>query len=139
MELRIRDSQNIIDIDFGLWLLPRIRSKLVSNIQKYILVNWDKYLTNSDKLPRIYKKDYRTEDIIIFAAKNLVCKGVAGDISIQFDANKFVPGFDRVKLNVLVKTINYGTLDIKGCPIFEDTFKYFSTSIDDFVKSYYSF
>ena len=137
MELRIRDSQGFVDDGFGYWLLPRIKSKLISNISRYKTVNWDKYLTESENLNRLYKKEYKVSDIIIFAANNLVCNGSDGDISIQFDNTKFVPGFDRIRLSTIVKLVNYGTLDMKACPIFTDTFHYFANNIDSYVGLYY--
>ena len=138
MELRIRDSQGFVDESFGYWLIPRIKAKLISNISKYKLANWDKYLTESETLNRLYKKDYKTTDVIIFAANNLVCKGADGEITIHFDNTKFTPGFDRLRLDVIVKTINFGTLDTKGCSIFTDTLNHFAKDIDTYVGLYYS-
>lgn len=137
MELRIRDSNKFIDVQFGLWLIPRIKTKLISSIRKYKLNTWDTYLTEDASIKRLYKKDYKAEDVITFAADNLSCTGVDGEISIQFNFNKLVPGFDRLRLTTIVKTINYGTLDIKSCPIFTDTFNYFAKNIDTYVGIYY--
>lgn len=137
MELRIRDSANIIGVDFGYWLIPKIRAKLVSNIKNYYLVNWDKYLTNTETIKRLYKKDYKAAEIIIFAANNLVCTGTDGELVIRFNDVKFIPGFDRLNLGVAVKTLNYGTLDIKGCSIFTDTLTSFADDIDTYVSLYY--
>ena len=138
MELRVRDSNKIIDVDFGAWLSNRIKIKLLSNSKKYNFVHWDKYLSESETLKRLYKKDYKAMDVIVFASKNIVCKGTDGEISITFDNTKFVPGFDRLPLVTLVKTINYGTQDSKGCPIFTDTFNYFVKNLDTYVGMYYS-
>lgn len=137
MELRIRDSQQVIDEGFANWLSFLIKTKLISNIGKYKLVNWDKYLTTSDSVNRLYKKDYRTSEVIIFAANNIVCSCVPGEVVITFDNTKFVLGFDRLRLSTIVKTINYGTLDIKGCPIFIDTLTYFEENIDTYIRLYY--
>lgn len=137
MELRIRDSQQVIDEGFANWLSSLIKTKLISNIGKYKLVNWDKYLTTSDSVNRLYKKDYRTSEVIIFAANNIVCSCVPGEVVITFDNTKFVLGFDRLRLSTIVKTINYGTLDIKGCPIFIDTLTYFEENIDTYIRLYY--
>ena len=139
MDLRIYDSHNFVDVDFGLWLINRIRVKLVSNISKYDLQVWDNFLNNSKELRRLYTKKYKTEDLIIFASNNLTCSGDSGEITISFNPNQFAPGFDRIRLNTLLKTINYGTLDTKGCSIFSDTFNYFSENIDQYVSLYYNF
>ena len=137
MELHLIDANQIIDAQFGEWISQKICTKLLSSIKDYYLGNWDKYLTTSNTLTRLYTQQYKTSDILTFAANNLVCKGVAGDITIKVDNTKFVPGFDRLNLLTIVKTINYGTLDTKGCPIFTDVFNEFSEHIDEYVRMYY--
>lgn len=137
MELRIRDSEGFVDKGFGWWLVFRIKVKLISNIKNYKLDNWDKYLNEATELNRLFNRKYKTADVITFAAKNIICEGSAGEITLRFDDTKFVPGFDRLKLTTLLKTINFGTLSIKGCPIFSDTFNYFSEDIDTYVRLYY--
>lgn len=138
MELRIRDSQMILDEDFGRWLLPIIRVNLISSIRKYKFDLWNEYLTSSTSVNRLYDKTYTANEIIIFAANNLIYKGSTGEIIISFDNNKFVPGFDRLRLATIIKTINYGTLEIKQCSIFTDTFNYFAENIDKYVGLYYN-
>lgn len=138
MELRIYDDKGFIEKSFGEWLIPRIKVKLISNISKYKgLVNWDKYLTKSSTLDRLYDMNYHSSDIVVFAAKNLVCTGTDGEITIHFDYNKFVPGFNKLKLDTIIKTINYGTRDTKACPIFTDSFDYFAEDIETYVRQYY--
>lgn len=137
MELIIRDSSKLIDSTFGKWLIPQIKIKLLSKISNYNFKNIDKYLTESDEIKRLYKKDYTSKDVIIFAADNLVCNGTDGEIYISFSNTKYVPGYDRFNLLTAVKTINYGTLSVKGCPIFTDTFKYFEKNIQQFVELFY--
>lgn len=137
MRLLIRDSSKFVDRDFGNWLQIRIRSKLIVNAFNYKLQLWDRYLSESGSVRRLYNRDYKALDVIMFAANNLVCKGTDGEVSIQFNDKKFVPGFDRLRLDVIVKTINYGTLDVKACSIFTDTLNYFAKNIDTFVKEYY--
>ena len=139
MELRIRDSQMILDEAFGHWLIPIIKTKLISNIRKYKFNNWDEYLTSSTAVARLYDRKYTAAEVVIFAAKNLVCKGASGEIVISFDNTKFVPGFDRLRLNTIIKTINYGTLEVKQCSIFTDTLNHFADNIDKYVSLYYNF
>lgn len=138
MELRIRDNNNILEAAFGYWLIPHIRVKLLSSIKDFNLKLWDDYLNNSTKISRMYNKTYKAEDIIEFASRHIDCKcSYSGEICIQFDSNVFVPGFDRLSLTTILKTINYGTLDIKACPIFTSTFNYFATNINTYVSMYY--
>ena len=139
MELRLRDSASIIDESFAVWLRSHIKVKLISSINKYKLVNWDKYLNESENVSRLYKdKKYKASEIIMFAASKLVCTSVRGEVVISFKKNTFVPGFDRLDLNNIIKTINYGTVDIKGCPIFSDVLNNFAKNIDTYASMYYN-
>lgn len=137
MELRIRDKNNLIDTDFGNWLIPIVKTRLINSIKSYKLTHWDKYLSTSDAVSRLYNKIYKSSDIIVFAAQNLKCFGNAGEISITFDNTKLVPGFDRLLLSQAVKLLNYGNQDIKGCPIFTETFDFIAKDIDSYVGLYY--
>lgn len=137
IKLLIQDSSKIIEVGFGEWLVNRIKSRLLSNIKKYKFQNLDKYLTEAVELNRLYKKKYTAEDIIFFASNNLVCRGTDGEVCVLFDNTKFVPGFDRLKLDTAVRIINFGTLSVKGCPIFTDTFNYFEKNIQELAEMYY--
>ena len=138
MQLRIRDEQGFIDQDFGRWIIPIIQTKLAKNINKYNLTNWTNYLNKSENISRLYtNKSYSAENIVLLASQSLVCKGTSGDISISFDSTKFVSGYDRLRLTTIIKTINYGTVDIRGCPIFTNTFNEIVEDIDSYVQLYY--
>ena len=138
MELRLRDSQNILNIDFGIWLIPMIKTRIISNYKKYNFVHWEKYLNETEDVIRLYTKHYSVFESINFACKNIVCDGKSGEISIHFNNNIYVPGFDRWKLSSFIKTINYGTLQIKGCPIFTDSLNEIAKDIDTYVGLYYN-
>ena len=136
MRLVVTDKDNIIDVDFGLWLCNLIKLKIQALLSKYNFNAWDNYLTTS-QLPRMYSREYRAEDVIIQAANNLVCTGGPGNISIHVNTAQLTSGFKQVKLNTLVKTINYGSLNIKGCPIITDVFTDIAKHIDKYVLVYY--
>lgn len=138
MELRLQDSEKILSTDFGQWLIKLIRTRLISNSRKYNFSNIDRYLTESPSILRLYQKRYSTFDIIVFASQHLKCTGTDGEITIHFDNNVFVPGFDRWKLSSCLKTINFGTTDLKGCPIFTDTFNIFASDIDAYIRLFYN-
>lgn len=137
MRLEIKDSNNFVNLEFGAWLIPHIKRKLISETGRYKFSNWDNYLTTSNSINRLYNKAYKAVDIVLFASQHLVCNGIEGNISITFNNNIFVPGFDRLNLSTIIKTINYGTLDIKQCPIFSDVFNYFSNNIHMYLRLYY--
>ena len=137
MQLNITDNSNFITIDFGKWLIPFIQTKLLSNVGNYDFRGWDKYLTESIDLPRLYTKEYKALEVITFAAKNLLCIGRDGDIIIKFNENQYIPGFNHVKLTTLIKLIEYGTTQRKGVPIFRDTLDYFANNIESYAQKYY--
>lgn len=137
MELRIREPNNFADRLFGLWLVSKIRTHLISNMKNYHFDQWNNYINKSEDIRKLQAKHLSVEQIIIFASDNITCTCVPGELVISFNLKKFVPTFDRLSLNTIIKTINYGTLDIKGCPIFTDTLKEFEKNIDNLLSSYY--
>lgn len=136
MQLKVTDEDKIIDTDFGLWLCDIIKLNIKSQLSKYNFTVWNNYLTTS-QLPRMYSRNYCAEDIMIQAANNLVCTGGPGNISIHVNTAQLTSGFKQIKLNTLVKTINYGILSIKGCPIITDVFTDVAKHIDQYVTAYY--
>lgn len=137
MELRLRDTHEFVDQDFTKWLILRIEAKLIANIDTKRLYVWDKYLTTSDSLKRLYDKPYRAEEYLILAARNLVYSGNPGDITISINKNLSAPGFDRVKLYDLVKLINYGNLNTKGYALFSNIFFDIADNINSYLELYY--
>lgn len=137
IQLRIKDNTGIVQQDFGIWLIPKIKLSLLANIKKFNFSQWNEFLTTSDKLTRLYKKDYTVSEIVEFASKNLQCSNIVNGISIHFKNNVVVPGFDRLNLNAIIKTINYGTLDTKPCPIFTATMNEYAENINEYARVYY--
>lgn len=137
ISLNLHDSNKIIDIDFGYWLASKIKLKLLSNFRNYKFTNWDNFLNESKDIVRLYKRTYTVYEVVVFASSNIVCNATEGNIVISIDNNKLVPGFDRLKLSTIIKTINYGTLEIKGCPLFTDTFNHFAENIGEYASIYY--
>mgnify|MGYP003320578120 CR=1 FL=1 len=137
MELRIFDKNQFVTLDFGNWLIPYIKSKIISSIDKSKLIAWDTYFNETESIKKLYKKAPKTFDIIVFIANNLECSGVDGEISITVSNTVFIPGFDRFRADIAAKLINYGNLEIHGYSIITDCFNHFATNIDDYVKSYY--
>lgn len=138
MELHVFDKDQLIDVDFGSWIIPKIRAKLMSSYKNYQFDNWEQYINTSDEVKRIYSHNkYNVFDIILLCSNNLVCEGTAGNIRIHINKNKFVPGYDRLNLEQIMKTINYGKLSIKACPIITDVFGYFAEDILSYVRQYY--
>ena len=137
MKLVLHDKDRIVDDDFCEWLVSRISTKLIANLDRKKLSTWDKYINDSDEFKKLYNKTYSAEKIIYFAASKLVFNNIDGKITIELDPNVIIPGFDRLKLITFCKSLNYGSLKIKGYPIFTDTFNYFKENITQYVRNYY--
>lgn len=137
MELRIFDKNQFVTVEFGNWLIPQIKSKIISSIDKSKLIPWDSYFNENESIKKLYRKAPKTFDIIVFIANNLVCTGVEGEIFITVSNTSFIPGFDRFRADIAAKLINYGNLEMHGYSIITDSFSHFATKIDDYVRSYY--
>lgn len=139
MELRLSDKHQLIDTTFGTWLLPHVKREILRECTNTRLPMWDKYLTESQDIPKLYpKKTYHAMDVLLFAANNLVCEGVDGEIYIRLNSAKFVPGYDRVKLDTLAKMINYGTRDCFATSVFTKAFQKIADDIDKYLSLYYN-
>lgn len=138
MFLQLRDANNLINTDFGKWLVPYVQQHVHIQLKNARLSLWDKYITESKVLDKLYtSKKYNAKDIIIFAAKNLECIGVDGTIQIRINPNKMTPGFNQTRADLLAKMINYGTLDCAACPVFTDAFESVADNIDMYIRMYY--
>ena len=136
MQLQIEDPKNLLQADFINWLKVKIRDKIISDIEDKKLIVWDEYLNTNSAYVSIYKKKISSKDIIIAGAANLEFSKSESTFSIFINRNVFTPGLDRIKLETICKLINFGDLQIKGYPIFTDTFDYFAESIHDYVDRY---
>lgn len=138
MELRIFDKDQFVTVDFGKWLIPHIRSKVISSIDKTKLSALDNYLAETALIKPLSKTPPKTFDVIVFIANNLKCEGTDGEIYITVSKTAFVPGFDRLKAEIAAKLINYGNLEVKGYSIFTDSFNEIAKNIDTYVGLFYN-
>lgn len=136
MKLEISDPKNLLDRSFITWFKTKIRNKLIATIEDKKLIVWDEFFNNNPVYISIYKKKISTRDIIIAGANNLDYTKSESNFIITINNNIFTPGLDRIKLQSICKLINFGNLEIKGYPIFTDTFDYFAESIQDYVDRY---
>lgn len=137
MELRITDPTQTLDSNFGSWLIPKISVKIQSQMYQYNLKQLDDYINTSDSVSRLYTRDYKTTEIIKYISENLVNDSISGLISIKINNTLFIPGFDRFRVDIAAKLINFGATDLKPVPIFTNVFAYFAKNIDTFIDFYY--
>ena len=134
MKLVVKGEKYLVTTDFGKWLIPQIKSHIVSNVNKGILKSWDKELI---QLIRKEASEQPKEEVALAAlctcAEKLICTENIDGISILVSPEEKL---HDLKLSVLAKTLNFGTLTHVGCHIFTDTYKYFADNIDTFFDMY---
>ena len=73
--------------------------------------------------PKVYDTPIKTFNIIKSGIENIIYTEYTDKFKIGIDNNTFVPNLNA-KLNDICKQVNYGTLTIRGYPIFTDVFEY---------------
>lgn len=136
MKLEIGDPKNLIEDDFIIWLKIKIRDKIISDVKLDKLKNWDNFFNNQSMYKSIYKKKILTSGLIATGSSNLDHIKSESSFYIRINPNIYVPGLDRVKLESICKTINFGTQEIAGYPIFTETFDYFAEHIQEYLDRY---
>ena len=136
MKLKIIDPNNILDRSFINWLCIQIRNEVVTNINLKKLEKWDKYFNSENVYKSIYKKKISTRDLIVAGISNLYYQTSEDGFWISINPNKLTPGLDRIKLETICKTINFGNQQITGYPIFTNTFQEVADNITTYVEKY---
>lgn len=136
MQLEIIDHENVLGIDFGKWLIKKIQDKFIASINEDKLIKWDAFFEESNEYKSIYKKKISTKEILIVGIRNLVCNDIPQKLIITINKNQFVPGLDRVKIDVICRLINFGNTSIKGYPIFTEVLTEVSENIGEYIDMY---
>lgn len=120
---------NNLTQDFAKWMLDILKSNLNSNLDKKKLGNCIEHLfsdihTNLS-IEVLWKKCL---DALIYQ--------IIDDtfIIIRFNPNLYI--VNNIKVETLVKLINFGDLEHKGYPIFTETFTSIASEISDYVTLY---
>lgn len=77
-----------------------------------------------------------TSDIIKIAFNNFRISQFSDYFLIFIDQNLKLSRINNLTIDQLCRLINYGTADIAGWPIFEDTFQYIKDNIDSLYETY---
>lgn len=136
MKLEILDPDNNLSENFGIWLTRKIQSKMISDINPNKLIQWNKFFEESDEYVSISKTPIKTDKILLAGIKAYYSIHVPGKVIVCMRKNQFVPGLDRVKLDVVCRLINFGNNEISGYPIFTTTLQYFVDNINKYVDDY---
>ena len=132
------EKELLLTSDFSIWLIKEIRKQLLLDIDLKHIKAWQLYL---EKLlaDKILPKQKLSADAIILQGINSL-EYILTDNSVEISVNNkiTIPNLNQVKLISIIKLINYGNNDIKGYPIFTDTFNYFAENIDAYIDKYIS-
>ena len=136
MKLEILDENNQLDYAFGRWLIKQIQLEFRLNVDMRKLQNWDKFFAESDEYKSIYSQPVKTITILQTALKNLQCDNLPDKLIIKFNTNQFMPGFDRVKVDTLLRLITFGNNSLQGYPIVKDILQRVADNIGDYINRY---
>lgn len=136
MQLQIEYTKNVLNQDFGNWLIKVISNEILSSINKKKLISLDKYI--EENFTHLYKKPVTSMDIIKYGLDEMYCDNSSSKLIIQISKNKFVPGMDRVRIESACKLINYGNKSVPGYPIFTNEFTHIANNISMYVDKYFT-
>ena len=136
MKLEILDENNELDYAFGRWLIKQIQLEFRLNVDQRKLQKWDKFFAESDEYKGIYSQPVKTITILQTALKNLQCDNLPDKLIIKFNQNQFMPGFDRVKVDTLLRLITFGNNSLQGYPIVKDILQRIADNIGDYINRY---
>lgn len=137
MHISIKRTTEEINKDFGEFLIVKIKELLLLNINEPRLILLNNYINNEIiAFKSIYRKHISAQEIILLGLQHLKVSESPTNILISINSNIFIPGYDRIKLLDACKLINYGNSEIKGYPIFTNTFTKIVNEIDDYYNEY---
>ena len=136
MKLEILDEDNELNYAFGRWLIKQIQLEFRVDVDQRKLQNWDKFFEESEEYKGIYSQPVKAITILQTALKNLQCDNLPDKLIIKFNQNQFMPGFDRVKVDTLLRLITFGNNSLQGYPIVKDILQRIADNIGDYINRY---
>lgn len=123
-----------VDEDFVVYLIRIIKIYGLTHLDKRRLDLWTEYLNSIYETHSGRKLNAR--DIVVAGFSNIVYKSFPSSYSIQIDESVKLPYTSNILLYNICSMINNGTLDMKGYPIFNDTFEYIVNNIKGIKLKY---
>jgi len=130
MKLKI---SNCDDVGFIVYVLRFLKNYIGSSIDLRKTVLLDDYIR---EVYNIKEKYIDCEYIIVRGIDNLIYEFLSdGSYTIYINPNEKLNRLDA-KISDVCKLINYGTLSVKGYPIFTDSIKYVQENIGVLYEMY---
>lgn len=137
MRLEILNPESELDLEFAQWLRQKIIERFNAQLDPNKLVNWDAFFNNSLEYT-LTSGIIRIEVILRRIITELQITMLPDKIIFSFSKNKYVPGFDRLSIDNLIRTITFGNASLGGYPIIVDTLQYYADNINDYIELYYA-
>jgi len=121
------------DVDWSHFLTNYISEKLFN----YVLLNLneDKVFILDDYINNILEIQLSTKEILKFAFENLVIADTGSEFVVMIDPNINIPN-SKHKLITVIKLIDYGNLEVRGCGIISQAFSYIVMQLPNLVTLY---
>lgn len=136
MQLVLYDEANKLPKLFPQWLLRRIKTNLVHNMNIAKINLWNDVLNEQYKEFKLYPISLKADRIIRLGIDHVIISSTDDTVIYHIDSNVFVPGLDRVKVSEICKLINYGTLSQEGFPLFTQTFNEVENNFTYYISEY---
>lgn len=141
MNLYIENPDNYILDDFiNSYLIERIQSYFLSNLDEDKLIPIEKYINSLPDIKNYINlrknQSINLKTLLKSAIYNLrYQKQYNGDYIIDVDPQALSP---YLKLNLLyiARLVNYGTTESPAYPIFDKTFNFIASNLDNYYEDY---
>lgn len=134
--MRVEIHSTKLDRDFCEWLADIVKSQIKGSIDEKKLIRWNEYLSSGSTITLMGRKSILAKEIIFKGVDLILVRELPEKFIIEINPNIMMPGVKNKRVSTLCKLINYGNMDIKGYPIFSDTFSMIADNINAYIDLY---
>ena len=134
--MRIEIYSEKLGTDFCEWLISILSNQIKGSIDDKKLIRWNEYLSSGGAITLVGRKSILAKEIIFKGANSIIVRELPNKFIIEINSKVMMPGVKSKKVSTLCRLINYGNMDIKGYPIFSDTFAMVADNINAYIDLY---
>lgn len=134
--MRLEIYSDRLGRDFCEWLADVSSVHIKNSVDEKKLIQWNEYLSSGNAITLIGRKSILAKEIIYKGANLIRVREIPKKFIIEINPNVIMPGVKAKKVVTLCKLINYGNMEIKGYPIFSDTFTMIAENINAYIDLY---
>lgn len=132
----ILPSNEYITEDFICWLIIQIKYIILNNINESKLDLFNNYFKEQKFFKPINNKQkFDVRKLILLSINNITYRKLNNVYIIEIKNNVTFPGY-TVNINTLCRLLNYGNVNIKGYPLYTDSFKTIKANLKTFYGKY---